>query len=388
MEEDRENNVLEEDEVQEIPFFIKSIEDFDTVQVEWGTLSTGFELPEYTLSYGGSRFAPLGGIHSLTGKSGNGKTMTFSILMSAILSGEYMGLKWEQPDIEPRVLYVDTEMEERNTKMVIARVHAMCHYSFNEDHPRLRWMNLRDVESVTERWKKVVKAIETFRPTVAFLDGNLDLVADFNEIKECQPHIRRCMAIASYYKMSLWCLVHENPKSDKMVGHLGSMLERKATDVFCAKKVKKNKKDTHPIFEIENMKNRGEDTPMFSFQVERDATKLGIPRLIESDVDDEEKPEPMAFSTKEIVEVLFKRAERYQSRELYDAIKQLIGNKSTAKADEVIKDAIKQGFMAKQSGTTGLARHCVVYTSLLSENPSDDDDEKMFTSNDDEQPPF
>ena len=72
-----------------------------------------YEAPRYTLSWQGVKFAPLGGIHAITGQAGNGKTMTIAMFMAALLGGEFGGLKYELSDIcpRPRVLYIDTEME-------------------------------------------------------------------------------------------------------------------------------------------------------------------------------------------------------------------------------------------------------------------------------------
>ena len=52
-----------------------------------------YEAPRYTLSWRGVPFAPLGGIHAITGQAGNGKTMTLAQFMSAILNGEFGSLR-------------------------------------------------------------------------------------------------------------------------------------------------------------------------------------------------------------------------------------------------------------------------------------------------------
>ena len=68
---------------------------------EWQSVSTEgkyldpkekYICPRYTLSYNGVPFAPLGGIHGLTGQPGHGKTFTFTQLIVAILRGEFYGL--------------------------------------------------------------------------------------------------------------------------------------------------------------------------------------------------------------------------------------------------------------------------------------------------------
>ena len=67
--------------------------------------SDAYQRPRYTLSWKGVPFAPLGGIHAITGQAGNGKTMTLTQFMVAILAGEYGELRYELADEipEPKV---------------------------------------------------------------------------------------------------------------------------------------------------------------------------------------------------------------------------------------------------------------------------------------------
>ena len=74
------------------------------------------------------------------------------------------------------------------------------------------------------------------------------------------------MQAATYYNISLWCLVHQNPGADKLVGHLGSMLERKVTDIFVTKK-EKNDTTGDATFNVHQMKARGRDIPDWKFKV-------------------------------------------------------------------------------------------------------------------------
>ena len=51
-----------------------------------------YKPPRFTLSWKGVPFAPLGGIHNITGQSGNGKTMTIAQFIATILCGEFGNL--------------------------------------------------------------------------------------------------------------------------------------------------------------------------------------------------------------------------------------------------------------------------------------------------------
>ena len=234
-----------------------------------------YQAPKFALSWNGIGFAPLGGIQAVTGQAGNGKTMTLAQFIAAILGGEFGNLRYELEDTvpEPTVLYIDTEMEESNTIALKNRVLSMTGRTVGENYDDFIVLMLREVSSDQQhvsqavmRWRMVLKALYQYRPTVAFIDGLLDVVNDFNSNTECQEIIYKCMQAATHYNISLWCLVHQNPGADKLVGHLGSMLERKVTDIFVTKK-EKNATTGEATFTVHQMKARGRDVPDWKFQV-------------------------------------------------------------------------------------------------------------------------
>lgn len=246
-----------------------------------------YSAPRYTMSWKGIPFAPLGGIHAITGQAGNGKTMTLAQFMAAILSGSYGNLKYELSESHPhpRVLYVDTEMEEANTIAVKNRVMSMCERDIRTNYDDFVVVMLREVTDSTAgtasshsqrgqeprvipasvmRWRIVLKSIWQYKPTIVFIDGLLDVVADFNDNTECQEIIYKCMQIASHYDISVWCVVHQNPGREKLVGHLGSFIERKVTDVF---QTQKDKEAGQATFTVSQKKARGRDTEDWQFRV-------------------------------------------------------------------------------------------------------------------------
>ena len=234
-----------------------------------------YQAPKYVLSWNGIGFAPIGGIHAVTGQAGNGKTMTLAQFISAILGGSFGNLRYELSEEipEPRVLYIDTEMEEANTIAMKNRVLSMTGRTVGENYEDFIVIMLRETPSKDKetsaavmRWRLTLKALYEYKPTVAFIDGLLDVVNDFNSNTECQEIIYKCMQAATHYGISLWCLVHQNPGGDKLVGHIGSMLERKVTDIFVTKK-DKNDITGDVTFNVHQMKARGRDIPDWKFKV-------------------------------------------------------------------------------------------------------------------------
>ena len=297
------DNPLAEQEHIELDDFLKEY-DWQNVNIDgqWLDPTEQYIRPRYTLSYNHVPFAPLGGIHGLTGQPGHGKTFTFTQLMVAILKGEWYGLRYEltKEIPNPSVLYVDTEMERGNTQLVMLRVYEMMGWDRNVPQNQFRILWLRNVVKASDRWRMTLKAIETMKPTVVFLDGLIDVIGDFNDNKECQDLIYACMSTASHYGLSLWCLLHENPGSEKMVGHAGSFLERKATDVLRTKK----EKGTQVIFSVEQKKARSRDLDKLQFVIDDDEHHYGTPRILSPGDNPEPQQQPAEPTPEEVANMV------------------------------------------------------------------------------------
>lgn len=243
-----------------------------------------YDSPRYSLRINDVPCAPVGGLHVITGQPGNGKTNAQAQLIAAYLGDTSHGITYnlqvERPN--PKVLYVDTEMEKENTMMVNLRVCAMTERSEHTKYEDFDIMVLRNELSAEDRWLKILKAIYEKQPQAVFIDGMIDIVADFNDNRQCQEIIFKCMALATYYDINLWTTIHQNPGTTKMTGHAGSFLERKATDIF---QITKDKSTGEIKFIIEQTKARGKDVPQLCFRM----TTLGghypfaVPETINQD---------------------------------------------------------------------------------------------------------
>lgn len=230
--------------------------------------------PRWTLSHNGTPFANRGELHIVTGKSGHGKTAFMSQVMATLLCGKFGNMQYEgEPTHMPVVLYIDTEMGKDDTIAIKNRVCSLAGIPFNEPCERFKVARLRDTVTAAERWQQILKLAYVIHPDVMFIDGLLDIVEDYNEQKECTPIIRELMIMATHYDMSTWCVLHENPTTEKMVGSLGSIAQRKVTEVFAVRKHKadkeKEKKPNRPpiYFSVEQLKARGKDVEDWDFEI-------------------------------------------------------------------------------------------------------------------------
>ena len=256
--------------------------------------------PRYTMERDGVPFADVGEIHIISGKPGNGKTGLMAQLIAATLGGQFghtvarkVGHKVNGSDdfheLPTRILYVDTEQGEDDTIGFKNRVISMSGVSKDDAKEHLKILRLRDTELAKDRWRKILKAIWQMQPTDIFLDGMLDIVEDYNDQKECQPIIRKCMMLATHYDTSLWAVLHENPMVDKLVGTLGSITQRKVSEIFTVIKVKQadlkendRRADLPDIyFRVKQNKARGKDVSDWLFQYVTNAGGWGQPVEIE-----------------------------------------------------------------------------------------------------------
>ena len=271
--------------LQEIPEFLQGDnwyqEDTTALYLDF---TKPYQPPKWTLSHNGIPFAKLGDLHVIAGKSGHGKTALMSQFMACILSGSFGKLRYELKDVpKPVVLYIDTEMSEDDTIAVKNRVCTLAGIDYTKPTEQLKIVRLRETEDALERWRQILKVIWEVKPTVTFLDGMLDIVDDYNDQKECQPIIRKCMKLVTHYNMSLWCVLHENPTADKMVGTLGSILQRTVTECFTVHKHKHDK--NYPqmpdiFFSVDQVKARGKDQEDWNFEM---LDKEGWGRPVELD---------------------------------------------------------------------------------------------------------
>ena len=287
------------------PDFLQGDEWFDiSVDADLLDFAEPYRPPRYTMQRNGVPFADVGELHIISGKPGHGKTGLMSQLMSTVLCGQFGNTQRcdvihrirdkqtgdiVEKAVPTKVLYIDTEQGKDDTIAIKNRVCSLAGIDYTKPSDQFYILRLRDTEEAADRWKKILKAIWQVEPTDIFLDGLLDIVKDYNDQVECQPIIRKCMMLATYYDASLWAVLHENPLVDKLVGVLGSITQRKVSEIFTVQKIKQcdlkendRRSDLPEIyFKVKQVKARGKDVDDWLFRYETNAGGWGQPVEIE-----------------------------------------------------------------------------------------------------------
>ena len=304
MNENEENNIPQLDP-SAIPEFLQGDQWFqEQVEDDFLNFEEPYRPPRYTMERLGVPFADVGELHIISGKPGHGKTGLMSQLMATSLSGQHGNTKrrevphkvlnqetgeMEEKMIPNVLLYIDTEQGKDDTIAIKNRVCSMANVDHTKPCNQFHILRLRDTESAQQRWRKILKAIWMVKPTDIFLDGMLDIVNDYNDQTECQPIIRKCMMLATHYDSSLWAVLHENPLVDKLVGTLGSITQRKVSEIFTVVKVKQSelkesdRRDDLPdiYFRVKQVKARGRDVSDWLFEYVTNAGGWGQPVELE-----------------------------------------------------------------------------------------------------------
>ena len=311
-----ENNKIplpgEQDAKPTKPDFLQGDEWFDvSVDNDFLDFDEPYRPPRYTMERDGVPFADVGELHIISGKPGNGKTGLMSQLEAATLGRQFCNtlarevghvVRDEKGNIvtgddkrplfqvrPTKILHIDTEQGKDDTIAFKNRVISMSGVDKQQAKQHFFILRLRDTETAKERWQKILKAIWEVQPTDIYLDGMLDIVEDYNDQKECQPIIRKCMMLATYYDTSLWAVLHENPMVDKLVGTLGSITQRKVSEIFTVIKVKQadlkendRRSDLPDIyFKVKQNKARGKDVADWLFQYVTNEGGWGEPKEID-----------------------------------------------------------------------------------------------------------
>ena len=112
---------------------------------------------------------------------------------------------------------------------------------------------------------------------LVIIDGIADLVADVNNLEQCNEAIQKLMSWTDELQCHIVTIIHSNYGSDKPTGHLGSFLEKKAETQI---KLEKNGVNKGWIsVECKRSRNRGFET--FSFTINEN----GLPEFVDNDYD-------------------------------------------------------------------------------------------------------
>ena len=295
-------------------------------------LSVAYPEPHYTIELNGVGSIPCGDIQGVVAKQKQGKTQLCIVLCASLLGCTDFGFKSLVPGA--RILYADTEQSEANASKLAVKIHTLMCWPTDESNSRLRVVSLRR-KAVKERLPIIVREVRKYKPTAVIVDGLVDLVTDFNDLRESADVIQSLMRLSAECDCAVVCVLHLNKSKDNNTprGHVGSFLCQKASDVFQVEKSESG------IFNVTETDCR--NCPIDSFAFGLDGH--GVPMKTQSIA--EAKAEENAEQLAQLLRRAFGQTRELTYTELRKAI-MMHGGLKERTAERRIKEATDKGLLA------------------------------------------
>jgi len=211
----------------------------------------------------------LGDLSLIQGRQKSKKTFFTSAICTSILNEySFMNKLNSTPPDNTTIAIFDTEQSDYYAQITNKRIFDA---SAKED---FYYFALRD-SSPNERQQIIEHFLKSHKGKISYLliDGIVDLLFDFNDLKECSELVQWVMKITKEYNIHISCILHENNSDGKARGHIGTMLAQKAETVL---RIKKNEKMTSRST-ITGVDTRGVGFMPFDIEIDQD----GKPHLVE-----------------------------------------------------------------------------------------------------------
>ena len=210
----------------------------------------------------------LGDLSLIQGKQKSKKTFFTSVLSAQILSN-YSDKLFAYPPEDKSIAIFDTEQSLYYADKTNKRINHLSNAS-----KEYYYFAFRDRTPI-ERKELIEHFLQEFGASVCFLliDGIVDLLFDFNDLKECTNLVQWLMSMSKQYDVHISCILHENISDGKARGHIGTLLAQKVESVI---RIEKNKKVPNRST-IKAKDTRGLQFSDFDIEIDFN----GIPHLVD-----------------------------------------------------------------------------------------------------------
>lgn len=219
-------------------------------------------------------FARFGNITTITGQSGAKKSFFVSAIAGAWINPNKLVLnriKVTAPENKKRVLYFDTEQSRGDVKEVQKRIVEIAGFE-NLNSESLELLHCYSIKAMSpkERHEFIKQAIQ-FETEIGLviIDGVKDLMTSVNNEEQTSVIITDLLKWSEENNIHICNVLHENPNSDKMRGHIGTELINKCETVVSIQKQNENALRS----EVIPKKTRKKQFTNFAFRI----SETGIP---------------------------------------------------------------------------------------------------------------
>lgn len=226
------NDISEANEINLSDVFKETILDISQ-EVERPPLavSIGYDDRSYKGVHYPLKFGSMGNISLITGQEKSRKTFVKSLIEACTIGGQsnfYTGDLEIKGYIDDKYLIsIDTEQSLYDAVLTSRRVPYMVG-AMPDNYISLMWREKTTLERLQLLEWLFMESPYRNKLGLTVLDGVVDCVQDFNSLTECKEFTEKLMKYTSVTNSHLCGLLHLNPNSDKLRGHLGTILGQKA----------------------------------------------------------------------------------------------------------------------------------------------------------------
>ena len=235
------NNINLEDQEEFNPaevFNLTVIDPFAKVERPPLALSIGIDDKSYGGVHYPLKFASLGNISMIAGQEKSRKTFVKSLLEACVVGGKsnnYTGTLEITGHIPDKyIINIDSEQSVYDCTMTAKRIPFMVGAN-SEKHITLMWREYNTNERLKLLEWLFLESPYKDNLGMVFIDGIVDFVNDFNNQTEAKEITEKLMKYSTITNCNICCILHLNPNSDKLRGHLGTILGQKCETVMLVK---------------------------------------------------------------------------------------------------------------------------------------------------------
>jgi len=173
----------------------------------------------------------------VSGEKKNGKTSLLTCMVATMMSGRDFGTM-RRRTAPGKILWVDTEQSANDMSFAFERLFRQAEIPLRDDSQKHDFTILKTRPlAPMQRVAVLMDAVEQLQPSVVIVDGVRDLIDDFNDVGQSHYITTELLRLLDQYpQMNVVCVIHTNPDSTRLRGHLGRELENKCRDLFnCVK---------------------------------------------------------------------------------------------------------------------------------------------------------
>jgi hypothetical protein len=189
-----------------------------------------FDPVDYIFEISGvPRLLQRGNITLLKGDAGCGKSAAGLLFMASMLSRDFGHLRATKDDF--KMLWIDTEQAPATLGAKAQAVATMSDMSLSEVQKRVTVASVLSF-SAAERLEYTCSMIEKMRPDFVLIDGVKDLCDNFNEVEPSEKTVNKILQVTVENNATTVAVIHTNKSDGNARGHIGAILEQKATEVY------------------------------------------------------------------------------------------------------------------------------------------------------------